>query len=99
VVGIAVSNVGMLANEELVRDLVTNVIVTTLLRVNYVDEGVLRFKLLDVDVENLSEVCTHGVVEGDVDLAFFKAIIGSVATKATCHRKNVEDHGDEEEKC
>ena len=73
VVGIAISDVGLIANGDLGRDLVTNVVIAADLLVLDVDVGIELVELNDVVLKNLTEICTHGVIELD---GYFASVVG-----------------------
>ena len=66
-VRVAVCNVGLVACSQLLVGLVAHFIVAADLAVFDGDVGVNFIELLDVSVENVFEVLTHGVREGNGD--------------------------------
>jgi hypothetical protein len=65
VVGIAVSDVRLIAYGDLLTDLVTNVIIVTNLLVLDGNVGVDLVEFYDIVLENFAEICAHGVIEFD----------------------------------
>ena len=69
VVGVAVGDVGLVANGQLSLDLIADIVVAANLSMLDVDVGVQLVELLDVVVQNIGQVGAHGVGEGDGNLA------------------------------
>jgi len=70
VVGIAVSDVGLVTNGDLGLDLLTNVVVAADLLVLYRDVGVELIELGNVLIQHSAQRLAHGVVEGNGNRGF-----------------------------
>ena len=107
-VGVAISDVGLVANGDLSGDLVTDIIVAAHLGDFDGDVGVQLVELDDVLIENCTQVGTHGVVEADSDGASVIATLGNgevagggvaAAVALAASGEQAQAHNDSQKQC
>ena len=104
-VGVAISKIGLVANGQLNGNVVANVVIVAHLLVNYFDVWIKLVKFCDIDIQNFSEVTSHGVVKINGDLTSvvtalgdFKCCFGCILFAAAEHCCHAEKHYQRKEK-
>ena len=96
VVGIAVSDVGLVTNGDFGLDLVTNVVVATNLLVLDYDVGIELVEFCDILIKYSAQRFAHGVVESDVDFAIIflaKQVTGGHSEQGENQQSNCQQKG------